>query len=181
MNHRFFITGFPRSGTAWVANYLTHGNSFCYHEGLATHKSIDTFSDMLNDTEAEHVGDSDTVIAGVLPWLYEKYPDAKYVFIERDQADVEQSLVENGFSTYKLPELKRSLEWGKQHIPSMKVTFDDLFDSMESICDYIGVNCFSEKRNNLLRHMRIDECKKYQTMQPYNVGTLINSFMRELH
>ena len=181
METRFFITGLPRSGTAWIANYLTYGNSFCFHEGLADYDSIHDFAAMLDQTEAECVGDSDTVITGILPWLYEKYPDARYVFIQRNRYDVEQSLITNGFSTHKIPEIQRSLDWGIKHIPSLLITFDDLFDNMQRVCDYIGVDCFSTERDNLLRHMRIDECKKYLTMQPYNVGTLINSFMRELH
>ena len=181
MTDRFFITGLPRSGTAWVANYLTYGNSFCYHEGLMLNDKIHDYSAMLDATNADVVGDSDTIIAAVLPWLYEKYPDAKYVFIKRDVEDVEQSLINNGFSTHKIPEITRSLKWGMSHIKSMTISFDDLFENMERVCEYIGVDCFTPERDELLRHMRIDECKRYTDMKPYNVGTLINSFMMELH
>jgi len=30
----YFITGLPRSRTAWMANYLTHGRSMCFHDEL---------------------------------------------------------------------------------------------------------------------------------------------------
>ena len=30
----FLIYALPRSGSAWVSNFLTHGDSFCYHEPL---------------------------------------------------------------------------------------------------------------------------------------------------
>ena len=31
----FFIFSLPRSGSAWLSVFFTHGNAFCYHEPLA--------------------------------------------------------------------------------------------------------------------------------------------------
>lgn len=36
VTQKFFITGLPRSGTAWLANFLSYGRDvFCYHEASA--------------------------------------------------------------------------------------------------------------------------------------------------
>ncbi len=34
-NLDFLILSTPRSGSAWLANFLTHGDCFCYHEPMA--------------------------------------------------------------------------------------------------------------------------------------------------
>ena len=35
MNNAFFVYSLPRSGSAWLANFLTSRDSFCYHEPTA--------------------------------------------------------------------------------------------------------------------------------------------------
>ena len=92
----YFIISQPRCGTAWLANALTWGNSFCYHEGIYGYDSMDDYADMLNSNPAEFVGDSDTGLALMLPWLYARYPDAKYIFVNRNTETVSKSLKEIG-------------------------------------------------------------------------------------
>jgi hypothetical protein len=37
----FFIFSLPRSGSAWLSVFLTHGKSFCYHEPLSEQENLD--------------------------------------------------------------------------------------------------------------------------------------------
>lgn len=83
----FFITGLPRSRTAWFANYLTFGDSFCLHDGFRGLKSVEDFPARLNVYEGAS-GNSDP--ANVLFWqrLVEWYPQAKWVVVVRPFGEV---------------------------------------------------------------------------------------------
>jgi hypothetical protein len=37
----FLIFSLPRSGSAWLANFLTYGNTFCWHEPLSEPQPLD--------------------------------------------------------------------------------------------------------------------------------------------
>jgi hypothetical protein len=84
---RYFITGLPRSRTAWLANFFTYGLSWCWHEGIKfkeNHMEIDGY---------QYIGDSDSshVMQHELQW---KYPKAKVVIVKRNEDDVRASLRE---------------------------------------------------------------------------------------
>ena len=53
MPKRFFITGLPRSRTAWMAAFMTSGNAVCLHEPR-------NWAAMWNHDGAQHVGISDS-------------------------------------------------------------------------------------------------------------------------
>jgi hypothetical protein len=83
----FFITGLPRSKSAWLANYLTWGDSFCYHDQLQHFTHLHDFRTMLTDTPAAVVGHSDP--ANVLVWrdLAAMFPDATWIVVRRNFGD----------------------------------------------------------------------------------------------
>lgn len=89
--HKFFITGLPRSMTAWCANLFTTGDSFCYHDGLANCGSLAEFGKKLHAHEV--CGDADSGLAYFYDDLSELYPDAQWAVIRREPADVVASLV----------------------------------------------------------------------------------------
>jgi hypothetical protein len=78
-----FITGLPRSRTAWLANYLTWGESFCYHDALHHFGYIENFYEMLETTPATVVGHADP--ANILAWreLHSRFPDATWIVVRR--------------------------------------------------------------------------------------------------
>lgn len=100
----FLIFGRPRSRTAWTANFLTHKNSLCFHEGLADSSgSVIRLKERLDALPHAHRGNADTGMIHELDSLLETFPDAKLVmltenetswrmFVERQQ--IPQSLVE---------------------------------------------------------------------------------------
>jgi hypothetical protein len=91
MPSQFFITGLPRSRTAWLANWLTTGETFCYHDGLSGCASLDAFDRKL----AAHpiCGDSDSGLAFFWEPLRKAYPDAQWAIVRRDPLFVAASLV----------------------------------------------------------------------------------------
>lgn len=88
----FFITGLPRSRTAWLSVVFTIGDSFCFHEALRFTRNGTEMLAMFKQTGAKHVGNSDSL----LPFFYNDiaryFPDAPIVIIERDPKEVFESL-----------------------------------------------------------------------------------------
>ena len=105
MNTPFFITGLPRSRTAWLANLLTHGRSFCLHDGtlrglpelIATMKT-------LGDSHAV-VGDADSGLLFYVEELKQLFPKARWVFVKREPVAAQMSYKRhfNGRDPYLLP------------------------------------------------------------------------------
>ena len=57
MNDKFFITGLPRSRTAWFSAFMTASGYMCLHEGLNGCKSIAEYKEKI-----KHKSDSNTGI-----------------------------------------------------------------------------------------------------------------------
>jgi hypothetical protein len=82
MRH-FFITGLPRSRTAWLANLLTTDRTFCWHEDRHGRLHDVRRYDVLGNC-GPHI---------LSNWLncVTQYPDAQWVVIHRDPDAVEQA------------------------------------------------------------------------------------------
>jgi len=80
----FFIVGLPRSRTAWLANLLTFGECFCFHEALAHVQSPQNLPQLFANTDLNIVGDADPSVPLFHVEIAELFPEAKYVFIDRD-------------------------------------------------------------------------------------------------
>ena len=85
----YLITGLPRSRTAWLANYLTIGSSFCYHEGL---KECFDIGDLRMMKKAPYTGNSDSSAVFFVDEMKNLFPDMKIVIIDRNYQDVLYSL-----------------------------------------------------------------------------------------
>lgn len=86
---QFFITGFPRSRTAWLANLFTTGASLCAHEGFL--EGEDVLVEWLK--AGSNRGNSDSSLG--LHWarLMEEFPSARVAIIERKESDSFESLL----------------------------------------------------------------------------------------
>lgn len=91
MAGKFFITGLPRSRTAWCANFMTAGDAFCYHDGLANCRTLDDFARKMDAHPVS--GDSDSGLVFFVDELRDRYPDAQWAVLRRDPAEVVRSLV----------------------------------------------------------------------------------------
>lgn len=83
MKPPFFITGLPRSRTAWLANFFTWGNAFCHHDLLRLGCSVPELSKNLEATRAEFVGDSDSALLLLAPEIVKAWPAARWVLVLR--------------------------------------------------------------------------------------------------
>lgn len=108
---RFFIYSTPRSGSAWLSNFLTYGGSFCQHEPLAERKFE------FKDYPVSGAIDTGAALIGYVP------PDGTEVFhLARDKGQVKASLERIGLKAYDLSAYKSGFK------------FNDLFD-----LDYLEV------------------------------------------
>lgn len=102
----FFIASLPRSRTAWLANFLTTGDSFCFHEPM-NRTALSEYPRLLADTGKRYAGISDSLNSLIMEELIDFFPDAKVVVIRRPLEDVEASLAKLNF---KCPVLLRKIE-----------------------------------------------------------------------
>lgn len=81
----FFITGLPRSRTAWLANFLTHGDvSFCFHDGLRFGGPEGLLRKMVEARPASgFVGDSDSALLLFYEQIESLFPLSPWVVIHR--------------------------------------------------------------------------------------------------
>lgn len=88
----FFVMSLPRSRTAWFANFLTHENSFCFHEAFLQVRSPNQLRELFASTGKEIVGNSDCGNLFFVDEILDAFPDAKFIVIERPVEDVLASI-----------------------------------------------------------------------------------------
>ena len=82
--HRFFITGLPRSRTAWMAAFMTAGNAVCLHEPR-------NWKAMWESDGAKFVGISDSGLGFQMQSIIDAY-EPRILIIDRPIEEVEASL-----------------------------------------------------------------------------------------
>ena len=87
----FFVTGLPRSRTAWLANLLTENKSVCWHELTGTLNSIAELKDLVERAETEIVGVSEPTLLPHWSEINQLLPDARWVFVRRDKVECARS------------------------------------------------------------------------------------------
>lgn len=87
----FFVTGLPRSRTAWLANLLSYGESFCFHDLFSTAMSMEAFEGKMRAAEFRFVGHSDPSNALLQDSIAQKFPEAKWLIVERPIDEVHAS------------------------------------------------------------------------------------------
>ncbi len=92
----FLITGYPRSRTAWLANFLSYGSSFCHHEPVV-HTAVEKLPQLLENTKTETVGISDSTALLYFNDFLTAFPLTKIVLVKRDSQEVVKSLLRLGF------------------------------------------------------------------------------------
>ena len=162
---RFYITGYPRSRTGWLANLMCYGTCLCLHDGLAAGKSCLDQIDRVAGDGILHIGNSDS------GYLLDQPPSGKVVLIERDRAEAEQSFLDY-FSRFPYPEcgqpdkgrtksafdlMQSNLFILQQADGVLRVGFDalDSVDVVEKIWDFI----VPDQRFNPTRWKILDRLK----------------------
>ena len=169
---KFFVLSLPRSGTAWLANFLTWGDSFCYHEISQGCESLDDIESAFKKTDSPIVGSADTAAVVFFDKLVEKFPSAKFLFVVRSKADVAQAMQFNGFDPSGLDMIGNALADAirREGIDSATIPFNSLFSQhgMREVWGYLGIpNPFPWRRFELLREMNMQDVTRAHSETPY--------------
>jgi hypothetical protein len=105
----FFILGLPRSRTAWCANFLTHGPSFCFHEPLLGCASFADLEAKFRLIDTPFVGASGSGSAFYMDELYRRFQPT-LVMIRRNPTEVDRSLTALGLKAGALNAIVGALE-----------------------------------------------------------------------
>lgn len=141
----FAVVGLPRSGTTWLANWLTTDRSLCLH---------DPFSIGLPATwprDHRRFGIACTGAYWAMPKVLE---GATVVVIERDPRDCEASVTALGFPAGLMGELQASLS----QTAGYRFRFDDLWieDEARKLWDVLmPSHPFDVLRYRLLAQMQV--------------------------
>jgi len=88
---RFFVTGLPRSRTAWMAAFLSTGETLCIHEPSCKIQAIEELETMLDTTFYRYIGVSESGLGFFVKDIIEKLK-CRTLVIERDIGEVAESL-----------------------------------------------------------------------------------------
>ena len=114
----FIVTGLPRSGTTWVANWLTTDTTLCIHDPLYKYH----LEDLDNIETNKKLGISCTAIWRSLEFL--KNHPAKKLIIHRDLNEVNDSLS----NEMGVPTISKEKADSLSDIYGIHLSFVDLFN-----------------------------------------------------
>ena len=145
--NNFFVVGLPRSRTAWLANFLTYDNRFCYHEGIDGCSTIEEYKKKLGTNK----GDSCTGL--MLLELNKEFPNAPVVIIENNITKaVKFSRQTYGIETTKeMQILKEKMSF----IRGLRIKLENINEALEDIWVHLIGTPYNEERGNLLKNMNI--------------------------
>lgn len=156
----FFIASLPRTRTAWLANWLTCGDSTCHHEALRFCASGAEIKKYFEATGAPYVGDSDSGLPFMIDEVMGEFPEARLVVIERPVEPVLLSLAKT-FSAAKasfqevVTKTNLALERMKKKYRPLVIPYDALND--QKTCERIWAHCLPEIPFNELRWKMLDQ------------------------
>lgn len=128
-----FITGLPRSGTAWLANYLSYGNVMMLHDAWVTASPYE-IKEKFNKENPYAAGTSDPANALMLDQIDKEFPDAKWVVITRPVEEVKEACEKIHFPFVDFTSnLKKLMDSRKV----LKVPFKTMFKRANEIGAYI--------------------------------------------
>lgn len=167
----FFVMGLPRSGTAWLSNFLTWGDSFCLHEATCGCESLQDLEDAFIRTGCSNVGNADTASVILADALDERFPDSRFLFVVRNIDKVKYSLRTKGFDNSFVDSAAVVLSTAirEESLNSMAVSFESLFEqnTARAIWDFLRMpGDFPFRRFELLRGARIDSMNKFNPQTP---------------
>lgn len=143
----FIVTGLPRSGTTWVANWLTTDNTLCIHDPAYKYKLEEL--DILQTDKL--LGVSCTGLWKLTSFLNEH--KARKIIIHRDLNEVNNSLVHD-IETTPISESDCKL---LDDIEGLHIQFHDLFNPVKAkeLYEYALNKPFDPVRHAYLVEMNV--------------------------
>jgi hypothetical protein len=157
----FFILALPRSRSAWLANFLTYGPSFCYHEGLIGCRSMAVLRAKLALPGTALCGNADTGAALVVDDLVAAFPKARYVLLCRPPKGYIEQAKRLGSTEEQaevlLEEFAHSCEVLGERALKVQSGALDQARTMREIWEYVGIAApFPSLRFDMLRDLRVE-------------------------
>lgn len=148
-----FLTGLPRCRSAWFANLLTYGDSFCFHDAWHGLDSVEAIRPKLKNMCRPVVGISDPAL--VLFWrqMAEWYPDAKWVVVKRDFLETRLSCARITQNNQKEALLKMvvALDDIAYELKPMEIDFANITaETIAELESYLFVDCGPKERIEML-------------------------------
>jgi hypothetical protein len=169
----FFVTGFPRSGTAWMANLLTDGTSVCLHDVLLNCGNVEQLAALMKGYD----GVSDPALALVWPDVARRWPKARWIVMRRDGEEAlesyERFLREHGASMGSAAErevvggaIAQRLDEVMEHCDALEVRLEDLKDenAVEAAYRFATGRKWGRGRWEVVRRLNV------QTIAPAQLG-----------
>jgi len=127
----YFVVGLPRSRTAWLSVFLSQSGRFCHHEGLNGCRSLDEYSNKLNNG-----GDSSTGLMMIK--LNKLFPDSPVVIIEKNHEQVKRCIkwcddTYGGDSRDYIYQLNEQMK----EIKGLRINQSDINDRLHEIWRYL--------------------------------------------
>lgn len=171
----FFVTGLPRSRTAWLANFLTTDYAICSHGGLLECAgNVQDFERMIKVRTNARSGDASPslLICPIFESIAQKFHKAKWVFIRRDVKEVCASH-KKAFPKLNVPdvffhEMAKTIDLFAPSVDSVVIDFNDL-DKPE-VCDKIHHFCLGESMDYL----------RWKILDKMNVQASTNKWLSRL-
>lgn len=162
MSKQFFITGLPRSRTAWFATLFTWGDSLCYHDALCPEIGSVCGTDSLRRLQSKLLtgvrGHSDA--SNILVWrtLQKWFPEARWVVIDRvfEEAVHSSRLICESISEEKMRPMFNELSRLAENLKPMVVKFEEI-DPIKcyEIAEYLSIDIGPATRVRQLCDMNI--------------------------
>lgn len=136
----FFICALPRSRTSWLANFLTWGPAFCFHEPVVGMSSVRELRALFESTGRELVGSSDCGNLYIADQLKAEFPGCQFVTVHRNLDECRQELMAMGLPDNGTLE-DASSRLDRLSVDALRIEVADLSDpnQAEELCDYVGV------------------------------------------
>lgn len=91
--HFFFVFGLPRTRSAWLSVLLSGQDAFCFHEGISKFATFEDFAAAMRARPETAVGNADSSLVYYLPEILAEFPEAQFLFVDRDPQVCLQSLL----------------------------------------------------------------------------------------
>ena len=171
----YFITGLPRSKTAWASLYFSRGNYVCHHELIAQHgvNACLNFEPSVGIME----GNSDAGLIILFEEFLKRFPVSPWINIIRSDEDVLKSGIKYGIA---LPNIRFAIKRQKQFREAMEgnpeyleIPFDFTDLELEEACEHIGIE-YSQSHTDRMRkyNIQLSEYHKKKMMMLNNVDSL---------
>jgi hypothetical protein len=128
-----FIASLPRSGSGWLANYLSYGNSCFLHDPWKDTAPSDLRA-FFESSGAYTAGVADSGNVVLFDKINKDFPDAKWVVVTRPEKEVQESCKSLGFP---LADFGKGLAKIVKEKEVLKVPFSKLFDQADKIGRFI--------------------------------------------